>query len=78
MLGHQCSFPPIISWFPAPSLNSPVNILQRPSYLVAEASVSLATKLFKDYKENVFFSPGAVLMLSNVRRKDSAVSWVLV
>ena len=55
-----------------------VNILQRSSYLVAKASVSLATQLLRDYRECVFFSPGAVLMFSNVRRKDSEISWVLV
>lgn len=55
-----------------------MDIQQRPSYLVAKASVTLATKLFKDYEENVSFSPGAVSMLSNVRRKDFAVSRILV
>jgi hypothetical protein len=46
-----------------------MTVLLSPSYLVAKASVSLATKLFRDYRENVFFSPGAVLILSNVRKK---------
>lgn len=78
ILGKPCFFPPIIPCFPAPSLNNHVNILLGTSYLVAKASVALATKLLKDYREDVFFSPEAVLMLSNVKRKDSVVPWVLV
>lgn len=54
----------------APALNNHMNILQRPCYLVTKASVSLATKLFRDYRENVSFSLEAVLMLSNVREKS--------
>lgn len=55
-----------------------MNIEPRPAYLVAKASVALATKLFRDYRENVFFSPRAVLILSNVRKKASIVPQVLV
>lgn len=55
-----------------------MNIEPRPSYLVAKASVALATKLFRDYRKMFSSALELFLILSNVRKKASIVPQVLV